>query len=89
MMALAKLSNEQRRALRVLARHPTACAEATLLAYGFSLDLLGALVFAGLAAMQQNLTGLSGQKRIVVWVQITERGITAIAIGFLDSGLED
>jgi hypothetical protein len=39
--------------------------------------------------MQQNLTGLSGQKRIVVWVQITERGITAIAIGFLDSGLED
>jgi hypothetical protein len=79
MIGMAKLSNEQRRALRVLARHPTGCAEATLLAYGFSLDLLGALVFAGLAAMQPNLTSLSGRKKIVVWVQITERGARAIA----------
>jgi hypothetical protein len=79
MTGIAKLTNEQRRALRVLARHPNGCAEATMLAHGFSLDLLGALVFSGLAVMQPNITDFGDRKKIVVWVQITDRGAQTIA----------
>jgi hypothetical protein len=73
MKGMAELSNEQQRALRLLARYPTGCAEATMLAYGFSLDQLATLVFAGLAEMQPNFTNISGRKKIVVWVQIGVR----------------
>jgi hypothetical protein len=76
---MAKLTDEQRRALRLLGRHPTGCAEAMLLAHGFSYDQLGALVFAGLATMQPSITQVGGRTKIVVWVQISDAGQQAIA----------
>ena len=76
---MAKLRDEQRRALRLLARHPTGCSEAMVLAHGFSYDQLGALVFACLVTMQPSITQLGGRKKIVVWVQISDAGRSVIA----------
>jgi hypothetical protein len=76
---MAKLTDEQRRALQVLARHPAGCTEATILAHGLSIDLLGTLVFVRLATMQPNATEVGGRKKIVVWVNITAAGRQAIA----------
>jgi hypothetical protein len=76
---MAKVRDEQRRALRLLARHPTGCAEAMMLAHGFSHDQLGALVFAGHATMETSVTELGGRKKIVIWMQISDTGRSAIA----------
>jgi hypothetical protein len=76
---MSKLSEERRRALQVLARYPAGCAEAVLLAHGFSIDLLGTLVFDRLATMQPTITEIGPRKKIVVWVQIAEAGRMAIA----------
>jgi hypothetical protein len=76
---MANLNDEQRRALTVLAGYPDGCAEAVLLAHGSSIDLLGTLVFDGLAKMQPSITEAGGRKRIV-WVLITEAGQKAITI---------
>jgi hypothetical protein len=48
---MTKLNDEQRRALKVLARHPDGCAEAVLLADGLHAGLLTVLVFDELAEM--------------------------------------
>ena len=53
---MTKLSDEQRRALEVLARHPDGCAEAVLLVDGFHVGQLAVLVFDGLAEMQRTVT---------------------------------
>jgi hypothetical protein len=79
MAAQVPLSDEQRRALNVLAHHSDGCAEAVLLADGFSYDQLGDLVFDGLARMQPSVTHVDGREKIVVWVQITGAGRKAIA----------
>jgi hypothetical protein len=70
---IAKLSDEHRRALRLLSRSPNGCTEAEMLAYGFELATLGDLIFAGvaLAAPREALP--------VMWIQITEVGRQAIA----------
>jgi hypothetical protein len=44
---VAKLNDDQRRALKTLAR-PDGCAEAMLLADGFSIDQLAGLVVGGM-----------------------------------------
>jgi hypothetical protein len=44
---MAALSDDQLRALRVLARHPGGCTEATLLEHGFTTRQLSQLVFTG------------------------------------------
>jgi hypothetical protein len=49
--AMAKLNDDQRRALEMLA-HQDGCAEAVLLADGFSIDQLAGLVVEGYATMQ-------------------------------------
>jgi hypothetical protein len=46
---MAKLSDEQRRALRLLSRSPNGCTEAILLAHGFEVAMLGKLVLDRLA----------------------------------------
>ena len=46
---MAQLNDEQRRALRILARHLDGCAEAVLLAEGFSIGQVTFLVGEGLA----------------------------------------
>jgi hypothetical protein len=66
-------------ALRLLARHPDGCAEAVLLAHGFSYDQLGDLVFDRRAMMQPTVTYVGGREKIVVWVQITPARRKAIA----------
>jgi hypothetical protein len=49
---MAKLNDDQRRALEMLA-HQDGCAEAALLADGFSIDQLAGLVVQGYAVMQR------------------------------------
>jgi hypothetical protein len=76
---MTKLNDEQRRALKVLARHPDGCAEAVLLADGFHAGLLTVLVFDGLAEMQRTVTDIGGRQRTVAWMKITAAGREAIA----------
>jgi hypothetical protein len=74
--AMAKLSDEQRRALRILARHLDGCAEAVLLAEGFSVSQLAVLVLdEGLIGTRLAEVG----NRRTVWMQITDDGRKAIA----------
>jgi hypothetical protein len=75
---MAKLSDEQLRALRILARHPHGCAEAVLLGQGFSHEQIGELVFDKLAMMQRSITHGEARAKIVVLVQITAAGQRAI-----------
>jgi hypothetical protein len=75
---MAKLNNDQRRILNKLA-HQDGCAEAALLADGFTIDQLAGLVVQGYAVMQRRRVEISGRMRTVVWVQITEAGRDAIA----------
>jgi hypothetical protein len=46
---MAKLNDEELRALRTLARSPSGCAESVLMAHGFEVDQVANLVFRGLA----------------------------------------
>jgi hypothetical protein len=71
---MTKLSDEQRRTLEVLARHPDGCAEAVLLADGFHVGQLAVLVFDGLVEMQWTATDIGGRQRTVSWIKITEEG---------------
>jgi len=64
---LQSATTERIRALRVLARQPNGCAEAFVLAHGFNITFLAALVFDGLVAAELNTTH-------VVWMQITDLG---------------
>ena len=83
---MAKLNDDQRRALKTLARQDWR-AEAVLLADGFSIDQLAGLVVGGYAVMQRRRVDVSGRERTVVWMQITEEGRHAIeqsAIGSFD-----
>jgi hypothetical protein len=50
---VAELTDEQRRALQLLARYLDRCAEAVFLELGFSYDQLGELVFNGFATMHR------------------------------------
>jgi hypothetical protein len=40
---MVKLTIEQRRAFRILSRHPNGCTEATMLAHGFKVDQIARL----------------------------------------------
>jgi hypothetical protein len=73
--AMANLTNEQRRALRLLSRRLDGCAEAALLAEGFSIGQLAELALDGLIETKRSPVG-SG--RHSVWMQITEAGRKAI-----------
>jgi hypothetical protein len=75
---MAKLNTDQRRILKMLV-HQDGCAEAALLADGFSIDQLAGLVVQGYAVMQRRRVEISGRMRTVVWMQITEKGRMAIA----------
>jgi hypothetical protein len=71
---LANLNDEQRRALRILARYLDGCAEAVLLAEGFSVGQLAVLVVDGFAEMYWKATDVGARQKNVVWMQITEEG---------------
>jgi hypothetical protein len=51
---VAKLTDDQRRALQLLARSPNGCTEAILLAHGFELAMLGKLAFDGFANVERH-----------------------------------
>jgi hypothetical protein len=78
---MANLTDQQRRALQLLAGSPNGCTEAILMAHGFHLAMLGKLVFDGLAKVEAHDTKVAGRrvKVKVTWLRITEAGRKAIA----------
>jgi hypothetical protein len=72
MSACSRISNDQRRALRLLAGGPHGCTEAIMLAHGFKPDLLAALVRDGLATTQPGTIRAGRRQLDVVWVMITD-----------------
>jgi hypothetical protein len=78
-LQMAKLTDEHRRALQVLAREPVGCAEVALLAQGFSVGQLATLVMDGFAKRRPIVTNVGGQEKIVLWMQITDAGRAALA----------
>jgi hypothetical protein len=72
---MADLTDEQLRALRLLARYPSSCPGTVLLEQGFSYDQLSDLVLDGLAKLEPSITRQGG----VVWAAITEAGRKVIA----------
>ncbi len=79
LMTVEGLHGEQRRALDVLARHYDGCAEAELLAEGFSVGQLSGLAFDGLAQIELRRINIDGREKSVVWMRITAAGRRAIA----------
>jgi hypothetical protein len=66
----------QRRALRLLAAAPNGATEAIMLAHGFTIGMLDALVRDGLATAEQR----AGRQPIkVIWLTITDIGRQALA----------
>jgi hypothetical protein len=72
-------SDDDRRALDMLARHSNGCAEAVLLADGFTIRLLAGLVIDGFATGSVARIALDGREKPVVWMKITEAGRQVIA----------
>jgi hypothetical protein len=69
---LPTATTEWVRALELLARYPNGCSEALMLAHGFTVVFLAALVRGRLA-----MAGLTATH--VVWIQITDLGREALA----------
>jgi hypothetical protein len=76
---VAKLTDEQRRALRLLASIPNGCTETLMLARGFELSMLRKLLRDGLAAAEPYNTSAGGKHMRVTLMHITEAGRKAIA----------
>jgi hypothetical protein len=75
---MSKLTDEQRRALQLLARSPNGCTEALMMAHGFESAMLGDLALDGFAVAVDHRT-MAGRRRIkITWLRITE-GRKAIA----------
>jgi hypothetical protein len=77
--AMAELSDEQLRALLLLARSPKGCTEALLMAHGFESAMLGQLVLDGLARAEVHDMKIARRRVTVAWVHITEAGRKAAA----------
>jgi hypothetical protein len=77
--SMTKLTDEQRRALRLLAHSPNGCTEAVLMAHGFDLEMLGQLVTDGLADAEARNTMAGRHRTKVIWMHITEAGRKVIA----------
>jgi hypothetical protein len=75
---MARLTDEQRRALRLLAGSPNGCTEALMLAHGFESAMPSDLVLNGLGVAVDHST-VAGRRRIkVTWLRITAAGRKAI-----------
>ena len=73
-----RLSLKARQALELLAVDQRGLAEALLLTYGFTRDLLGGLVYTGLATAQRQAVKAGGKTIRVVRIRITEAGRRAL-----------
>ncbi len=76
---MLKLRDEQRRALRLLGRHPDGCTEALMLAHGFRLTMLAELAAGRLLRVDTHNAHAGGRQKMIVWMQITTAGRNAIA----------
>jgi hypothetical protein len=76
---MAKLSDEQLRALLFLARHPNGCTEAALMAHGFPSQMLEELVATGLARVFSEEVKIARRWRKVLCLQITDARRNAAA----------
>jgi hypothetical protein len=76
---MAKLTDEQRRALRLLAGVPSGCTEALMLARGFETRDVRKLLRDGLAKIETHRALSGGQHVVVTLMQITAAGRKAIA----------
>ena len=70
---------EQRRALRLLARNPTGCTEAFMLAHGFNAEMLGRLVLDGHALAETGIAHAGERRLRVTWMMITDIGLRALS----------
>jgi hypothetical protein len=73
------MSRDQRRALRLLAGSPLGVTEAIMLAHGFTIEMLDALVRDGLATAEQREMRAGRQPIKVIWLTITDIGRLALA----------
>ncbi len=73
-----RLSLKARQALELLAVDQRGLAEALLLTYGFTRDLLAGLVYTGLATAQRQAVKAGGKTIRVIRIRITEAGRRAI-----------
>ena len=74
-----QLSQEQRRALELIAETPRGCTEDTILVvHGFQSTVLGGLIRDGLATSKPELVDASGRLIKVVRVNITDAGRQAL-----------
>jgi hypothetical protein len=78
-MEVPKLTNEQQRALRVLAGYTDGCAQPTLLADGFSVCQFVILVIEGFATMRRKPVDIGGREKMMIWLQISPVGQSAVA----------
>jgi hypothetical protein len=76
---MAKLSDEQLRALLFLARDPNGRTEAVLMAHGFPSQMLEEFVTAGLAKASAEEMKVARKRRKVICFQITDAGRKAAA----------
>jgi hypothetical protein len=77
-MSASSAVGEQRRALQLLARSPTGCAEALMLAHGFSAEMLGHLMLDGLVTTQVGIIQAGWRALTVTCIEITESGQSAL-----------
>ena len=77
-MQQPRLSAEQRRALKLLARIPGGATEATLFAHGFWREMLAEFVLAGLATVTTAFIRAGGPAMRVDRYRITAAGRRAI-----------
>ena len=73
-----RLSLKARQALELLAVDQRGLAEALLLTYGFTRDLLAGLVYTGLATAQRQAVKAGGKTIRVIRIRITEAGRRAL-----------
>jgi hypothetical protein len=77
--AMAMLNDDETRSLEALARASDGCAEAALLADGFTIKQLSGLLIDGFATLERRRANVGCRERPVFWMQITEAGRKAIA----------
>jgi hypothetical protein len=76
---MTKLSNDELRILRLLARSENGCTGPVILAQGFTLNQIADLIFRGLAKREVRNMRLDGRQVKIVRMQITPAGLEAIA----------
>jgi hypothetical protein len=75
------LKPERRRALELLAPCPDGCTETTMLAHGFSIDMMVELINSGLAVVQTEFFVASDYQGERARVRLTEAGHRAATQG--------